>query len=103
VLGAEAAGIMARHLSWPIEAPGLAARFEVVAGKDGEVPGVLALAGFARPRSGPWRGEDRTVVLLLEGMDAATWQAARDAYTLLASDLADRPDVVAGVRERLPR
>jgi hypothetical protein len=102
VLGTEAASVMTRHLSWPIADPALASRFDVFGGKDGEAPGVLALAGFARPRSEPWRGRDRIVVLLLEGMDAATWQAARDAYSLLASDLADRPDVVATVRERLP-
>ena len=101
VLGAGASEVMARHLSWPIADPALASRYEVFGGKDGEAAGVLALAGFARPRSGPWRGEERIVVLLLEGMDAATWQAARDAYSLLASDLADRPDVVASVRERL--
>ena len=41
-------------------------------------------------------------MLLLEGMDAATWQAARDSLSLLAADLADRPDVVATVRDRLP-
>ena len=31
-----------------------------------------------------------------------TWQAARDAYPLLASDLVDRPDVVAAVRGAAP-
>jgi hypothetical protein len=64
---------------------------------------VLALAGFARPRSGAWKGEDRVVVLLVEGMDAAAWEASRETYYQLTTDLADRPDVVAGMWERLPR
>jgi Beta-lactamase enzyme family len=102
-LGGEAAEIMARHLSWPMRDQGIASRFEASGAKEGETAGVLALPGFARPRTGPWKGEARVVVLLIEGMDAAAWQAARETYLLFASDLAHRPDIVAIIRERLTR
>jgi hypothetical protein len=91
---------MARHLSWPMRDQGIASRFEASGATEGEAAGVLALAGFARPGTGPWKGEERVVVLRI---DAATWQAARETYLLLASDLADRPDVVAIIREQLTR
>jgi hypothetical protein len=64
---------------------------------------VLAVAGFARPAGGPLQGTDRVVVLVVEGMDAGAWQAARETYLVLAAELADRPGVVARVRESLSR
>jgi hypothetical protein len=65
--------------------------------------GVRALAGFARPRGGRWKDEERVVVLLLEGMDAAAWQASQETVSQLAADLADTPEVVESVRERMNR
>jgi hypothetical protein len=100
-LGAAAGRIVDGHLTRPLSDPALAARFETSGGKDGEVPGALALAGFARPREGPWAGRDRIVVLLFERMDAAVWHAARETYALLAADVADTPDAVRVLRERL--
>jgi D-alanyl-D-alanine carboxypeptidase len=101
--GREAAGIMERQLSWPMAEPRIAARFEALGLKEGATAGVRALAGFARPRNGPWSGRERVVVLLFEGMDAATWQASEEAVSQLAADLADTPEVVASLRERMNR
>jgi hypothetical protein len=101
--GGEAAATMARHLSWPLADPALAARFERLGAKEGETAGVLAVAGYARPAGGPWAGRDRIVVLLLEGMHAASWQAAHEAFTPLALELAESPAAVARLREALDR
>jgi hypothetical protein len=100
-LGSDAAELAARHLSWPMKDPASSARFGALGAKDGETAGVLTIAGFARPSSGRWRGVDRIVVLQLEGMDPESWQSARETYFLLAADLADRPDVVDALRDRL--
>jgi hypothetical protein len=43
------------------------------------------------------------VILLFEGMDAAAWQASQETVSQLAADLADTPEVVANVRERMNR
>jgi D-alanyl-D-alanine carboxypeptidase len=102
-LGRETARIMERQLSWPMADPRIAARFEALGLKEGATAGVRALAGFARPRNGPWNGRERVVVLLFEGVDAAAWQASEEAASLLAADLADTPDVVASLRERMNR
>jgi hypothetical protein len=102
-LGRETARIMERQLSWPMADPRIAARFEALGLKEGATAGVRALAGFARPRNGPWNGRERVVVLLFEGMDAAAWQASEEAASLLAADLADTPEVVASLRERMNR
>jgi D-alanyl-D-alanine carboxypeptidase len=102
-LGRETARIMERQLSWPMADPRIAARFEALGLKEGATAGVRALAGFARPRNGPWNGRERVVVLLFEGMDAAAWQASEEAASLLAADLADTHEVVASLRERMNR
>jgi D-alanyl-D-alanine carboxypeptidase len=102
-LGRESARIMERQLSWPMADPRIAARFEALGLKEGATAGVRALAGFARPRNGPWNGRERVVVLLFEGMDAAAWQASEEAASLLAADLADTHEVVASLRERMNR
>jgi D-alanyl-D-alanine carboxypeptidase len=99
-LGEEAAETVSRHLCKQADGD-LANRFDRLGYKTGGSAGALAIVGFARPRTGPWRGEERTVVLLLERMDASTWQASRETYAELAADLADRPETVTRMREAL--
>ena len=99
-LGDHASETVSRHLSARADG-NLADRFDQLGYKTGGSAGALAIVGFARPRSGPWRGEERTVVLVLERMDATTWHSSREAYAELAADLADRPDAVARMREAL--
>ena len=60
-LGPEAAGVMARHLSWPLAEPGLAARFEVAraqGGRDGRRAGARRLRA-ATQRAVEGRGAGR--------------------------------------------
>jgi hypothetical protein len=83
-LGGEAAEIMARHLSWPMRDQGIASRFEASGATEGEAAGVLALAGFARPGTGPWKGEERVVVLRI---DAATWRPRERPISCLRATL----------------
>ncbi len=102
-LGRDAAEIMRRHLSWPMQDPTIAERFSAVGAKDGAAAGVLAVAGVARPTTGPNAGHEVIVVVSLSGLDGTTWAALyeSEAHHRLALGLAEDPALVASLRKML--
>ena len=102
-LGELATSIIVRHMSWPLQYPELAARFERLAAKEGETAGTLVTTLVGRPTEGSRAGTDRIVVLSLHDMDLETWTSARDngVYQALALQLAEDASFATELQEAL--
>ncbi len=76
--------------SVPTDAPLRLLFYRRLGAKEGVVPGVLNLASYMTPKTGPLAGKSRVVVLLINGLPGGPWMSSMQyvSHFLVQADLA---------------
>ncbi len=95
-IGAEASGVMRRHLEWPMQIPGNEEVFQTFGAKGGSLPGIVTEASYLVPKEGDFAGEPRVAVLFLNRLSEAASGGLAESFaqqTVLLQLAVDRAAV----------